>query len=59
MIKKRNRKEVVYNVYRITFDRVESWSFVNEFARNIMIFGIDNNSSRHSENCKKQFFDIS
>ena len=59
MIKKRNRKEVVYNVYRITFDGVESESFVNEFARNIMIFGIDNNSSRYSENCKEQFFDIS
>ena len=33
--------------YRIIFDSTGSWSFDNEFAKNVIIFGIDNSSSSH------------
>ena len=30
------------------FDGAGSWSFCDEFAKNVEFYGIDNNSSRHS-----------
>ena len=30
-----------------------SQSFDNDFARNVIIFGVDNSSSSHADNCKK------
>ena len=41
--------------YRITFDSAGSWSFDNDTARNVIIFGVDNNSSFHSDNYKNKF----
>ena len=38
--------------YGITLDRAESWSFDNNCARNVVIFGVDNNSSSHADNRK-------
>ena len=32
-----------------------SWSFNNDFARNVVIFGVDNGSSSHSDNRKNNF----
>ena len=32
-----------------------SWCFDNEFARNVIIFGIDNSLSPHSDNFKNTF----
>ena len=32
-----------------------SWSFVNGFARNVIIFGVDNTSSSHYDNRKNNF----
>ena len=32
--------------------------FDNDFARNIIIFGVYNNSSSHSDNRKNNFFNI-
>ena len=45
----------MYSVYRITFDGPGLWSFDNGIARNVKIFGIDNNSSSHADNHKKNF----
>ena len=42
----------VYRGYVIAFGGLGLWSFGNEFARNVMIFGVDNNSSSHSHNRK-------
>ena len=39
-----------YNGQRLAFHREYLWSFGNEFARNVVIFGVDNNSSSHSIN---------
>ena len=38
-------KKVVYNVYGIVFDGAGSWNFDNDFARNVVIFGVDNSIS--------------
>ena len=38
-----------------TFDSVSSWSFNNEFARNVIVFGVDKSSSSHSDNRIKTF----
>ena len=32
-----------------------SWSFGNEFARNVVTFGVGNSLSSHTENCKNNF----
>ena len=39
----------------LTYDSAGSWSFVNGFPRNFIIFGIDDHSSPHSHNCKNNF----
>ena len=46
----------MYSGYRITFDSAGSWSFDNDSARNVVIFGVDNSSSSHAENWKNNFF---
>ena len=35
--------------------RAGSQSSVNDFPKNFIIFGVDNNSSPHSHNCKNNF----
>ena len=37
--------------YGITFDSAGLWSFCNELPKNVIIFGVDNGSSSHSDNC--------
>ena len=46
------KEKYVYSGYGITFDSASSWSFDNETARNVIIFGIDNSSLFHAENRK-------
>ena len=38
------QSKVIYNWQGIAFDGENSWSFSNDFARNIVIFGDDNSS---------------
>ena len=49
------RERYVYSGYGITFDSAGSWSFDNDTARNIIIFGVNNSSSFHADNCKNNF----
>ena len=35
------------------FNGEGSWSFDNDFARNVVIFGVDNNSSSDTDDGKK------
>ena len=37
------------------FEGAVSWSFSNEFARNVVFFGVDNSSSSHTDNHKNNF----
>ena len=45
----------MYSGYGIAFDSAGSWNFGNDFARNFLIFGVDNSSSSHADNCKNNF----
>ena len=45
----------VYRSYKIAFDGKGSWSFGNDFAKNVAIFGVSNSSSSHSNNCNNNF----
>ena len=40
-------KKYVYSGYRITFSSADSFSFDTDFARNVIIVGVDNSSSSH------------
>ena len=44
-----------YSSYEIALDGTGSWSFGNDFGRNIVIFGVGNSSSSHSDNRKNNF----
>ena len=54
-MKNNDRKKYMYCGYWIAFDLKESWSFADDFARNVIIFGVDNNSSSHTDNLKNNF----
>ena len=43
------------NSYRIAFDEAGWWSFGNEFAKGVVIFGVDNSLSSHNDNHKNNF----
>ena len=45
-----------YSGYGITFDSAGFWSYDYDIARNVIIFGVDNNSSCHADNGKSNFF---
>ena len=53
------KRKFIYNGYRIGFDWGASWSFSNDFHRNGVIFGVDNSSSKHSENFKNNILTLS
>ena len=35
----------MYSGYGIAFGKLGSWSFGNEFTRNVILFGVDNHNS--------------
>ena len=45
----------MHSCYRITFHSRDSWRFGNGITRNVIIFGVDNSSSSHSDNCENNF----
>ena len=45
---------MVYSGYETTFGGLFSWIFDHGFARNVMIYGADNNSLSHADNRKKK-----
>ena len=45
----------MHNGYGIAFDSAGSWSFNNDFPRNVITFGVDNSSSYHTDNRKNNF----
>ena len=40
------------------FDREGSWSFGNDFSANVVIFGVAEYLSSHTDNWKKRLFSI-
>ena len=45
----------MYSGYRIAFDGVSTSSFGNDYAKSVVIFGVDNSSSSHTHNRKNNF----
>ena len=54
-LKNSDKEKYVYSGYGILFDSAGSWSFDNDSAGNVTIFGADNSSSSHSDNRKNIF----
>ena len=50
--KNSDKEKWVSSSYGITFNNAGSWNYGNDFARNVVIFGVDDNSSSHANNCK-------
>ena len=50
------KSKFTYNGRGIAFDEEGSRSFGNDFTRNIVMFGVDNISSSHTDNRKNNFF---
>ena len=53
--KNNDKEKYVYKRYRMTFDSAGSWSFNNDFARNVIIFSDNNSSLTHADNHKNNF----
>ena len=56
LIKNADINKYGYSGYGIGFDRKSSFSFPGSgFGQNVIIFGVDMNSSAHTDNKKKTF----
>ena len=55
IVKNNDKEKYVYSGYGIAFDGKGGWSFDNETARNVVVFGVDNGSSSHADNFKNNF----
>ena len=54
VVKNNDKEKWVYSGYAIAFGGEGSWSFGNDYARNV-IFGVDTGSSSHADNRKNKF----
>ena len=55
VVKNCDKEKYVYNGYGIIFDNGGFWSFDNDTARNVIIFGVVNSSSSHADIRKNNF----
>ena len=55
IVKNINKEKWVYSGYGIAFDGAGLWNCGNNFARNVVIFGVDSSSSSHADNRKNNF----
>ena len=53
--KNSDKCKYVYSCYGIVFDGLGYWSSGNDFARNVIIFGIANSLSSHTDNQNNDF----
>ena len=53
--KNSDKSKYVYSGYEIAFDGIGSWSFGNDIATNVIIFGVNNSSSSHTNYRKNMF----
>ena len=54
-IGKNSDKKRIYSGYEILVDSAGSWTFDNGSARNVIIFGVENNSSSRAVNFNNSF----
>ena len=55
LVEGNDKEKYVLSGYWIAFDGKLSWSFNDDFARDVIIFGVDNSSSSHTNNIKNDF----
>ena len=55
IVKNNVEEKFVYSGYEIASDGAGEWSSNNKFDKNVMIFGVDNSSSSHTDNQKNDF----
>ena len=55
ILKSSYRENYVYSGYGIAFDGKGSLSYSDDFAKNVIIFEVDNSSSSHTDNLKNDF----
>ena len=55
IIKKSDKEKYVYSNHGIEFDRKGEWSFGNDYAKNVVVFEVDNILSSHTDNLKNDF----
>ena len=55
LVRNADKSKFTYNDRGIAFDGEVMWSFANDFGRNVVIFGVDNTSSSHTDNQKNNF----
>ena len=55
IVKNSVKEKWLYSGYRKAFDEKGKRSFGNDYSRNVVIFGIENSSSSHADNCKNNF----
>ena len=53
--KNNDNSKYVYGCCGIAYDEAGSWSFGNDFCRNVLIFGVDNSSSSQIDNLKNNY----
>ena len=52
IVKNSDKEKWVYSSYGIAFYGAGLWSFGSDFAKNVVIFDVDNSSSSHTDNDK-------
>ena len=55
IVKNSDKGKHVYSCYGIAFGEKGEWSFGNDYAGNVIISGVDNSSSSHTNNLKNNF----
>ena len=55
LVRKEIKREFISNRQGMAFDREGSWTVSNDFARNVVIFGVDYSSLFHTYNRKNTF----
>ena len=55
IVKYSDKEKFVYSGCRIAFVGKDSWSVIDDFVRNVKIFGVDKSSSSHTDNLKNDF----
>ena len=55
IVKNSDKEKYVYSGYGVAFDGKCEWSFGNYYAKNVIIFCVDNSLSSHTDNLKNNF----
>ena len=56
--KNHDKEKYLYSGYAVAFDRKSLWIFNKRFARNVIIFRIDNSSSSNTDSLKNDFLTL-